>query len=47
MLPKVGARISMSHRGNCYDNASMERLLQMSGIKDKVIAITGILFFIL
>jgi len=24
MLPKVGARISMSHRGNCYDNASME-----------------------
>ncbi|MHA7582070.1 IS3 family transposase [Paenibacillus vandeheii] len=24
MLPKVGARISMSRRGNCYDNASME-----------------------
>ncbi|MGW8957635.1 integrase core domain-containing protein [Paenibacillus sp. NPDC055715] len=24
MLPKVGARISMSCRGNCYDNASME-----------------------
>ncbi|MED4906972.1 IS3 family transposase [Brevibacillus centrosporus] len=24
MLPKVGAQISMSRRGNCYDNASME-----------------------
>jgi transposase InsO family protein len=24
MLSKVGARISMSRRGNCYDNASME-----------------------
>lgn len=24
MLLKVGARISMSRRGNCYDNASME-----------------------
>ncbi|ANS77128.1 transposase [Paenibacillus yonginensis] len=24
MLPKVGARISMSRRGNCLDNASME-----------------------
>lgn len=24
MLPKVGARISMSRRGNCYDNASVE-----------------------
>lgn len=24
MLPKVGARISMSRRGNCYDNASIE-----------------------
>jgi transposase InsO family protein len=24
MLPKVGARISMSQRGNCYDNASMK-----------------------
>lgn len=24
MLPKVGAKISMSRRGNCYDNASME-----------------------
>lgn len=24
MLQKVGARISMSRRGNCYDNASME-----------------------
>jgi putative transposase len=24
MLPKVGARMSMSRRGNCYDNASME-----------------------
>ncbi|MEK4290771.1 MULTISPECIES: IS3 family transposase [Paenibacillus] len=24
MLPKIGARISMSRRGNCYDNASME-----------------------
>ncbi|WP_175495193.1 DDE-type integrase/transposase/recombinase [Paenibacillus sp. cl141a] len=24
MLPKVGARISMSRRDNCYDNASME-----------------------
>ncbi|MBO7745832.1 IS3 family transposase [Paenibacillus sp. MWE-103] len=24
MLPKVGAQISMSSRGNCYDNASME-----------------------
>nr|WP_170970852.1 DDE-type integrase/transposase/recombinase [Paenibacillus terrae] len=24
MLPKVSARISMSRRGNCYDNASME-----------------------
>jgi len=24
MLPEVGARISMSRRGNCYDNASME-----------------------
>ncbi|WP_164545423.1 IS3 family transposase [Paenibacillus albus] len=24
MLPKVGARISMSSRGDCYDNASME-----------------------
>jgi len=24
MLPKVGARLSMSRRGNCYDNASME-----------------------
>ncbi|WP_430204241.1 IS3 family transposase [Paenibacillus lautus] len=23
-LPKVGARISMSRRGNCLDNASME-----------------------
>ncbi|MFC5652920.1 IS3 family transposase [Paenibacillus solisilvae] len=23
-LPKVGAQISMSRRGNCYDNASME-----------------------
>ncbi|WP_458123272.1 IS3 family transposase [Paenibacillus sp. Z3-2] len=27
MLPKVGARISMSRRGNCYDNASMESFL--------------------
>lgn len=27
MLLKVGARISMSRRGNCYDNASMEKLL--------------------
>ncbi|WP_103111007.1 IS3 family transposase [Brevibacillus reuszeri] len=24
MLPKVGAQISMSRRGNCHDNASME-----------------------
>jgi len=24
MLPQVGAQISMSRRGNCYDNASME-----------------------
>ncbi|WP_235499285.1 DDE-type integrase/transposase/recombinase, partial [Aneurinibacillus migulanus] len=24
MLPKVGAQISMSRRGNCLDNASME-----------------------
>lgn len=24
MLPKVGARLSMSRRGNCYGNASME-----------------------
>ncbi|MBP1169234.1 transposase InsO family protein [Paenibacillus sp. PvR052] len=24
MLPKVVAQISMSRRGNCYDNASME-----------------------
>lgn len=24
MLPKVGAQISMSRRGNCYDNASIE-----------------------
>lgn len=24
MLPKVGSQISMSRRGNCYDNASME-----------------------
>lgn len=24
MLPKVGAQISMSRRGNCYDNAAME-----------------------
>lgn len=24
MLPKVGAQISMSRRGNCFDNASME-----------------------
>ncbi|MGG4194996.1 IS3 family transposase [Paenibacillus jamilae] len=24
MLPKVGAQISMSRKGNCYDNASME-----------------------
>jgi transposase InsO family protein len=24
MLPKVSARISMSRRGNCYDNAFME-----------------------
>jgi putative transposase len=24
MLPKVGALISMSRRGNCHDNASME-----------------------
>ncbi|TQR95537.1 IS3 family transposase [Paenibacillus ottowii] len=24
MLPMVGAQISMSRRGNCYDNASME-----------------------
>ncbi|WP_338463494.1 IS3 family transposase [Brevibacillus borstelensis] len=24
MLPKVGAQISLSRRGNCYDNASME-----------------------
>ena len=24
MLPKVGAQISMSRRGNCYNNASME-----------------------
>ncbi|AWX56710.1 hypothetical protein AB432_017435 [Brevibacillus brevis] len=24
MLPKVGAQISMSRRGNCYDNASMD-----------------------
>ncbi|HBS43700.1 MAG TPA: hypothetical protein DEA91_03105 [Paenibacillus sp.] len=23
MLPKVGAQISMSRRGNCYDNASI------------------------
>lgn len=27
MLPKVGAQISMSRRGNCYDNASMESFL--------------------
>ncbi|AZS14310.1 DDE-type integrase/transposase/recombinase [Paenibacillus lutimineralis] len=24
MLPQVGAQISISRRGNCYDNASME-----------------------
>ncbi|PCL93040.1 hypothetical protein CPZ30_06035 [Paenibacillus lautus] len=24
MLPKVGAKISMSRRGNCLDNASIE-----------------------
>ncbi|MBP1157751.1 transposase InsO family protein [Paenibacillus sp. PvR052] len=24
MLPQVGVQISMSRRGNCYDNASME-----------------------
>lgn len=24
MLPQVGAQISMSRRGNCYDNASIE-----------------------
>ncbi|MED0709747.1 IS3 family transposase [Aneurinibacillus aneurinilyticus] len=35
MLPKVGAQISMSRRGNCLDNASMESFfshLKMEGL---------------
>jgi transposase InsO family protein len=24
MLPQIGAHISMSRRGNCFDNAAME-----------------------
>ncbi|WP_158702673.1 DDE-type integrase/transposase/recombinase [Paenibacillus faecalis] len=28
MLPMVGAQISMSRRGNCYDNASIESFFE-------------------
>ncbi|MBP1176481.1 transposase InsO family protein [Paenibacillus sp. PvR133] len=40
MLPMVGAQISMSRQGNCYDNASMESFFSHLKTEDSTLIIS-------